>query len=51
MLFYFPVVLAVGAAITIFVVGVAFVEISSIMPIRYSGKLDTDRTIRERTAG
>ena len=50
-LFYFPVVLAVGAAITIFVVGVAFVEISSIMPIRYSGKLDTDRTIRERTAG
>jgi ABC-type lipoprotein release transport system permease subunit len=50
-IFYFPVVLAVGATMTIFVMGIAFVLLSSLVPIRYSGKLDTDRTIRERTAG
>ena len=50
-LFAFPVILLVGAATTTFVMGLAFVLLSSTMPIRYSWKLDTDRTIRERTAG
>jgi len=49
--FYFPVILAIGASITIFVVGIIFVLMSSIVPIRYSRKLDTEQTIRERTAG
>ncbi len=50
-LFYFPVVLVAGAAISTFVMGVAFVMLSSVMPIRYAGKLDTELVIRERTAG
>jgi putative ABC transport system permease protein len=50
-LFYFPVVLVLGATITTFVFGVVLVFFSSAMPIRYSSKLDTDKTIRERTAG
>ena len=50
-LFEFPVVFAVSAMITTFFLGVFFVLLSSIMPIRYSWKLDTEQTIRERTAG
>jgi putative ABC transport system permease protein len=50
-LFEFPVVLAAGAMTTTFFLGVFFVLLSSIMPIRYSWKLDTEQTIRERTAG
>jgi putative ABC transport system permease protein len=50
-LFFFPVVLVIGATVTTFVFGVVLVLLSSVMPIRYSWKLDTDRTIRERTAG
>jgi putative ABC transport system permease protein len=50
-LFYFPVVLVLGATITIFIFGIVLVLFSSAMPIRYSSKLDTDKTIRERTAG
>jgi putative ABC transport system permease protein len=50
-LFEFPVILATGAMITTFFLGVVFVLLSSIMPIRYSWKLDTEQTIRERTAG
>jgi putative ABC transport system permease protein len=50
-LFFFPVVLVIGATITTFVFGVVLVLMSSVMPIRYSWKLDTDKTIRERTAG
>jgi putative ABC transport system permease protein len=50
-LFEFPVILAVGAMTTTFFLGVVFVLLSSIMPIRYSWKLDTEKTIRERTAG
>ncbi len=50
-LFEFPVILAAGAMITTFLLGVVFVLLSSIMPIRYSWKLDTEQTIRERTAG
>jgi ABC-type antimicrobial peptide transport system permease subunit len=50
-LFEFPIVLAVGAMATTFFLGVVFVLLSSAMPIRYSWKLDTEQTIRERTAG
>jgi putative ABC transport system permease protein len=50
-IFYFPVVIALGASITTFVIGIAFVLISSVVPIRYAKKLDTEATIRERTAG
>ncbi|NOQ53729.1 MAG: FtsX-like permease family protein, partial [Thermoplasmata archaeon] len=50
-LFEFPVILATGAMITTFFLGVVFVMLSSVMPIRYSWKLDTEQTIRERTAG
>jgi putative ABC transport system permease protein len=50
-LFEFPVILAVGAMTTTFFLGVVFVLLSSVMPIRYSWKLDTEQTIRERTAG
>jgi len=49
--FYFPVIFALGASITIFLMGIIFVLISSIVPIRYSRKLNTETTIRERTAG
>ena len=50
-LFKFPVILAVGAMTTTFFLGVVFVLLSSAMPIRYSWMLDTEQTIRERTAG
>ena len=50
-LFAFPVILAAGAMTTTFFLGVVFVLMSSMMPIRYSWKLDTEQTIRERTAG
>jgi len=36
---------------TTFLLGLVFVLLSSAMPIRYSWKLDTAQTIRERTAG
>jgi hypothetical protein len=41
----------VGASITSFLVGFAFVVLSSGVPIRYSKKQDTEKTIRERTVG
>lgn len=50
-IFYFPIMFAIGATITTFVAGFAFVLLSSIVPIRYSRKLDTEKTLRERTAG
>lgn len=50
-IFYFPIIFAIGATMTTFVAGFAFVLLSSIVPIRYSRKLDTEKTIRERTAG
>lgn len=50
-LFYFPVSFALGATIITFFAGLTFVMISSIFPIRYARKLDTEKTIRERTAG
>jgi putative ABC transport system permease protein len=50
-IFYFPIMITIGATITTFLIGAAFVMMSSVVPIRYSGKLDTEKTIRERTAG
>jgi len=48
---YFPVVFALGVSISTFVIGYVFVFLSSLVPIRYSNKLDTEKTLRERTAG
>jgi ABC-type antimicrobial peptide transport system permease subunit len=50
-IFYFPVVIVLGASITIFLIGLVSVLISSVIPIRYANKLNTEHTIRERTAG
>ena len=50
-LFYFPVVLLAGATATTFAVGLASVLLSSAMPVRYAWGLDTETTLRERTAG
>ncbi len=50
-LFYFPVVFVMYATIATFFAGLAFVMVSSVVPVRYSGKLDTEKTIRERMAG
>ncbi|MFW3146904.1 MAG: ABC transporter permease [Thermoplasmatota archaeon] len=50
-IFFFPIMFAVGATLLTFVAGFAFVLLSSFVPIRYANKLDVERTIRERTAG
>ena len=50
-LFYYPVVFVLGATILIFMTGLSFVLLSAVVPIRYSAKVDTEKTIRERTAG
>ncbi len=50
-IFYFPVVFAFGITMVTFLAGFAFVMFSSAIPIRYAGKLDTEKTLRERTAG
>jgi ABC-type antimicrobial peptide transport system permease subunit len=50
-LLYFPIVFALGISISTFVIGYMFVFLSSYVPIRYAGKLDTEKTLRERTAG
>lgn len=50
-IFFFPIMFTLGATITTFVAGFAFVLVASIVPIRYARKLDTEKTIRERTAG
>lgn len=50
-LFYFPVAFALGATIITFFAGLAFVMLSSVFPIRYARKIDTEKTIRERTTG
>ncbi len=50
-IFYFPIVFIVSSTIMILILGMLFVELSSFVPIRYSRKLDTEKTIRERTAG
>jgi ABC-type antimicrobial peptide transport system permease subunit len=50
-IFYFPIMFLVGSTFTILILGMMFVEISSFVPIRYARSLDTEKTIRERTAG
>jgi ABC-type antimicrobial peptide transport system permease subunit len=50
-LYYFPVVFAVSGMLITFGFGFLFVMGSSIFPIRYTGKLDVETTIRERTTG
>jgi len=50
-LFYFPLMFVISSAVLIVVSGFAFVLLSSMVPIRYAGKLDTEKTLRERTAG
>jgi len=50
-LFTYPVVFIMGATVITFITGIAFVLLSSIVPIRYSRKVDTEKTLRERTAG
>lgn len=49
-LYYFPVFFAFSAMLMTFFFGFLFVLASSIFPIRYTSKLDIERTIRERTA-
>lgn len=50
-LFYFPISFILGSTFTIMIMGLLFVELSSFVPIRYARSIDTERTIRERTAG
>jgi putative ABC transport system permease protein len=50
-IFYFPIMFVVSSTFMILLLGIMFVELSSYVPIRYAQKLDTEKTIRERTAG
>ncbi|MGA1820795.1 MAG: FtsX-like permease family protein [Thermoplasmatota archaeon] len=50
-LYYFPVVFAFTAMAMTFVFGFLFIFGSSIFPIRYTGKMDVEKTIRERITG
>jgi ABC-type lipoprotein release transport system permease subunit len=50
-IFYFPIIFIVSSTFMILILGMIFVELSSFVPIRYTFKLETEKTIRERTAG
>jgi putative ABC transport system permease protein len=50
-IFYFPIIFIVSSTFMILLIGMMFVELSSYVPIRYAQKLETEKTIRERTAG
>ncbi len=50
-IFYFPIIFVVSSTFMILILGMLFVELSSFVPIRYATKLETEKTIRERTAG
>ena len=50
-LFTYPVVFIMGATLITLISGIAFVLLSSTIPIRYAKKVDTEKTLRERTAG
>jgi ABC-type lipoprotein release transport system permease subunit len=50
-IFYFPIVFIVSSTFMILIMGMMFVELSSFVPIRYARSIDTEKTIRERTAG
>lgn len=48
-IFFIPIIFVAGATIMTIVMGAAFVMLSSFVPIRYMSRLDTGRSIRERT--
>jgi ABC-type lipoprotein release transport system permease subunit len=50
-IFYFPIIFIVSSTFMILILGMMFVELSSFVPIRYARSIDTEKTIRERTAG
>ncbi|RLF69096.1 MAG: hypothetical protein DRN57_01870 [Thermoplasmata archaeon] len=50
-LYYFPINVAFAQMMIIFSFGLAFVLLSALFPLRYTRKIDVERTIRERTAG
>ena len=50
-LYYFPVVFAFSAMLITFAFGFLFIFGSSIFPIRYTGKMDVEKIIRERITG
>ena len=50
-IFYFPIMFIVSSTFMILILGMMFVELSSFVPIRYARSIDTEKTIRERTAG
>jgi ABC-type lipoprotein release transport system permease subunit len=50
-IFYFPIIFIVSSTFMILILGYIFVELSSFVPIRYARSIDTEKTIRERTAG
>ncbi len=50
-LYYFPVVFAISGMVFTFVFGFLFIFGSSIFPIRYTKKMDVEKTIRERITG
>ena len=50
-LFNFPVIFTIGAALLSFVMGIVFVIFSSFIPVKYSRNVDTEKVIRERTSG
>lgn len=50
-IFYFPIAFMLGATFSTFALGLAFVLLSTAVPARYASGLDTERTMRERTAG
>jgi ABC-type lipoprotein release transport system permease subunit len=50
-IFYFPIIFIVSSTFMILILGAMFVELSSFVPIRYARSIDTEKTIRERTAG
>ncbi len=49
--FFFPIYFTPLATLLTFLFGFIFVLLAAVVPIRYSAKLDTEKTIRERTAG
>jgi putative ABC transport system permease protein len=49
--FFFPIYFTPWATFLTFLFGFIFVLLAAVVPIRYSAKLDTEKTIRERTAG
>ena len=51
LIYYFPIYLNVFPVMVTMLIGALFVMLASIVPIRYSAKVDTERVLRERTVG